>query len=186
MTVERGASAGERPSWFVRSVPRHPGRFIPPRAEPEAPGPDESVFARRMPVEPGVFSVGLEAFAEVEDHARRAGLPPLPAVDFDSAPFDVERYLGRVEEISASGTVIATLWEVPSGRHGTAAFESDTRFQPEAPRVGALVHVWAWSERSDDGEVKTKNLVRVENRVLTEEERAEFRALLKATEGEGP
>ena len=130
-----------------------------------------------------MFAVGLEAFAEVEDHARRAGLPPLPADGFEHAPFDVERYLGRVDEVSGSGRVIASLWEVPSGRHGTACFEAATPFEPEPPRVGALLHVWAWSEQSATGNEETKKLVLVENRTLTEEERARLRAFLDA-EGE--
>lgn len=167
-------------SWFVRPVPRHPERFIPDRVEPDEEGePDKSAFERHVPVEPAPFVVGLDEFAAIERHSRRVGIPPLSTAEFKHAPFDVERYLGRVAEVSPGGVVIATLWEVPSGRRGTASFSpTDTHFEPELPIVGACVWVWAWSEVTSQGRSETRKLVHVENPKLEDGQRQELRAFL--------
>ncbi len=127
-----------------------------------------------MSTEPAEFCNGLDAFHLQEDPGRRPGLPPLSS--FEHAPYEVERYLGRVEDVDEQGTVTARLWEVPNGRSGVASFASSTRFEPEQPKIGAGLFVWVWAELPEGGEPVIKTLARVENPVLTEDDR---RALLK-------
>lgn len=179
----------KRRSYYVRSVPRHPGRFIPARVGPAERGPGVSTFVRAMDANPAPFVVGLKELADAEwparqaakgDLLRREGLPPWPESKLPHAPFDVERYLGRAEEVSPQGNVIATLWEAPSGRRSTAELRADTtRFEPRTPRPGAWLYLWVWSEITETGEPVTRTLARVIERELTDAERAHLRGLLE-------
>jgi hypothetical protein len=139
-------------SWFIRSVPRYPARFLPTAAK-------EAHLGRRVPVRPARFVVGLEEHEE-----------PWPAEvvgQLQGAPQRAAIYLGRVEEVGPKGELTVTVWETPSGREAVTTLSAgDAVILPELtteqrPEIGDLLRIWTWIELDERGNQTPRVVYRV-------------------------
>ena len=148
---------------------RYPRRFAPSH-EPEP------SLARRVPVRPGRFPVGL-------DDEQRPLYPPPHKVT--GVPVSTAAYLGRVEEIDREGEVTVRVWERPSGWEGMTTIDPREADFESAPAVGDLLWIWTWIDASKERGEEPRTYVQVEHRDVTDEERERLRALLaRLEEGE--
>jgi hypothetical protein len=112
---------------------------------------------RRVDTRPARFVIGLD---EDVDWRWLDGTPVNPAF-----------YLGRVEEVTADGSVVTTLWERPSGREAFAPLSLAEHFAGQAPSPGDLLRIWTWMELREDQPPVDHYRIEVETQTLSEEER---------------
>lgn len=177
-------------SWFVRQVPRWPGRVLtsPPGGSAPLPpdGSEPTHELRSRPrEEPSRYPVGVDEIAP-QGPLRRGDTAPLPWTSFESAPVDAQRYEGRAQDIDKAGNVFVRVWEHPNGRAGTMIFARDTDFDPEAPHLGALLRIWTWREFTEAGGWKERAHVLVSNREVSDDDRRELVELARELASERP
>jgi hypothetical protein len=147
--------------FITRGPPRRPERFVPAQL-----GPPQ--LQRQVDVRPGQFVVGLDEDVSWDD---------LPVT-----PINPAVYLGRVEEVTREGLVVATLWERPSGREAIATLSVDDDFGRDAPSAGDLLRIRTWVEICEGGETRARSHVKVETQQLSSDERAELKRVRDALE----
>lgn len=156
-------------SAFTRRFLHRARRFLP--GPTRAPG-----LTTRLPIRPARFVVGLAETVRWAEFTPAQSAPLLPSF-----------YLGRVEEVSPAGEVLAVLWERLSGRELTTELSSETHFTVgDRPVAGDLLRLWTWVELREqaEGRCEQVNRVRAEREPprLTEAERqrlAELAATLR-------
>lgn len=166
-------------SWrFKRQLRYRPWRHTSRTAEQMA-ETDRRPWSRiaHEPVDqrPMRFAVGLEQFGAGVMREELCASPPLdPAV-----------YLGRVEEIEASGAVIATVWEYPSGRESVAVLPADALSQPNT-HPGASLRIFTWMEWPRESAAPGPRVhVEVRNKQLSAQDMADIRQLLDELQSPG-
>jgi hypothetical protein len=145
--------SSEPRSVFIRRFRYRARRFLP--------GPTRSPgLVTRLPVRPARFPVGLGEPVLWPDFQEAQSAPLLPAF-----------YLGRVEEVTSEGMVLATLWERPSGRQMSTQLSVASHFQGTSPVPGDLLRIWTWVEVRETAEGQGERIDRT--RVMRESPRLE-------------
>jgi hypothetical protein len=127
----------------------------------------------RLDIRPMRFAVGLERPVHWERLAEAR-----------TAPSQAAFYLGRVREVGED-TVLALVWEHPSGRESLASLSVQADFGGEAPTPGTLLRIWTWVELPGGGHQQLRRKVEVEPHRLSDEERAELEDFLASMRAEG-
>jgi len=131
-------------------------------------------------------------------------VPELPATHLRGAPWGIQAYLGRVEEVQCvepeAPIVTLSLWQLPSGVPFTAVVPGDSiHADPSTPNQegltivpGDLVYLWTWIELPRPTStlpvaLEERTLViPVDHRILTQQEQVDLRQLLATLEGPEP
>lgn len=141
----------EQPSFFVRTLPRQPPRYLSTEDDLRL------SYRSRYPQAPWRFVVGLDVLpAEL--------WPPIEALEEGTSnPVHLEFYIGRIEEVEGA-QVVARLWARPSGREFWAPLSIADHLRGQRWSLGSVVHVWTWIAFSLNGERTDRVFVKVQVR----------------------
>jgi hypothetical protein len=128
----------------------------------------------RLDLRPARFVVGVGESVRWTDLVEERAAPVCPAF-----------YLGRVEEVMED-SVLATIWERPSGREASTTLSVQTQLNGQCPPPGSLLRLWTWLELPGGGEQVSRLKVEVEPPRLDELERQRLRALVETLKHEAP